>query len=44
MNAMTKSRIYLPLAALILTAAIAVPAAAQKQVTFKGVLQGLDTD
>jgi hypothetical protein len=32
------------MAAMILTAALAVPAAAQKQVTFKGALQGHDTD
>jgi hypothetical protein len=30
--------------ALILTAALAVPAAAQKQVPFKGTIQGQDTD
>src|SRR5260370_24469101 len=39
-----RSKIYLPLAAMILTAALAVPAAAQHQVPFKGALQGHDTD
>jgi hypothetical protein len=41
---MTKSRFYLPIAALILTATLAVPAAAQNQVPFKGSLQGQETD
>jgi hypothetical protein len=36
--------IYLPIAALILTAAVAVLAAAQQQVPFKGTFQGNDTD
>ena|SRR5947207_1828713 len=44
MKTITRSNIYLPMAALILTAALAVPAAAQKQVPFKGALQGDDTD
>src|SRR5205814_9079506 len=44
MNSMTKSRFYLPIAALILTATLAVPAAAQNQVPFKGSLQGQETD
>src|SRR5437867_10763090 len=35
-----KSSIYVPMAALFLTAALAVPAAAQKQVPFHGSLQG----
>jgi hypothetical protein len=44
MNAKTRSSFYLPISALILTAVLAVPAAAQKQVPFKGVLQGHDSD
>ena len=40
----TRSNIYLPMAAMILTAALAVPAAAQNQVPFKGAMQGNDTD
>jgi hypothetical protein len=43
MKTITRSNIYLPMAAMILTAALAVPAAAQQQVPFKGTLQGLDT-
>ena len=35
---------YLPMAAMILTAALAVPAAAQRQVPFKGAMQGHDFD
>jgi hypothetical protein len=38
----TRSNVYLPMAAMILTAALAVPAAAQKQVPFKGTFQGQD--
>ena len=34
----------LPMAAMILTAALAVPAAAKNQVPFKGALQGNDSD
>jgi hypothetical protein len=41
---MMRSRIYVPVAAMILTAAFAVPAAAQKQVPFKGTLQGHEMD
>ncbi len=44
MKTITRSNIYLPMAAMILTAGLAVPAAAQKQVPFKGALQGHDTD
>lgn len=44
MNSMTKPRFYLPIAALILTATLVVPAAAQNQVPFKGSLQGHETD
>ena len=42
MKTMTRSNIYLPMAALIL-AALAIPAAAQQQVPFKGTFQGNDT-
>jgi hypothetical protein len=42
MKTITKSRIYLPMAALILTATLAIPAAAQQQVPFKGTFQGND--
>jgi hypothetical protein len=42
MKTTTRSNIYLPIAAMILTAALALPAAAQKQVPFKGVFQGQD--
>jgi len=42
MKTITRSGIYLPMAALILTAALAIPAAAQKQVPFKGTFQGKD--
>lgn len=44
MNAITRFRICLPMAAMILTAGLAVPAAAQDRVPFKGTLQGNDTD
>jgi hypothetical protein len=43
MKTMTRSTIYLPMAAIILTAALAVPAAAKDQVPFKGTFQGSDT-
>src|SRR5258705_5693214 len=39
-----KSSISLAVAAMLLTAALAVPASAQKQVPFKGSLQGQETD
>jgi hypothetical protein len=39
----TRSNICLLMAATILTAALAVPAAAQNQVPFKGTFQGNDT-
>jgi hypothetical protein len=39
----TRSNIYLPMAAMILTAAFAIPAMAQKQVPFEGAMQGQDT-
>jgi hypothetical protein len=44
MKTITRSNVYLPMAAMILTAALAVPAAAQKQVPFKGTMQGQDAD
>jgi hypothetical protein len=44
MKTITRSNIYLPMAAMILMAALAVPAAAQKQVPFKGAMRGHDTD
>lgn len=43
MKTTTRFNIYLPMAAMILTAALAVPAAAQNQVPFKGTFQGNDT-
>jgi hypothetical protein len=42
MKTITRFRIYLPMAAMILTA-VAIPAAAQTQVPFKGTFQGNDT-
>ena len=44
MKTITRSNIYLPMAAMILTAAFAVPAAAQKPVPFEGALRGTDKD
>ena len=44
MKTITRSNIYLPMAAMILTAALAVPAAAGDQIPFKGSMQGHDTD
>ena len=41
MKTITRTKIYLPMA--ILTAALAIPAAAQTQVPFKGTFQGNDT-
>ncbi len=43
MKAITKSRLYLPMAALILTATMAIPATAEQQVPLKGTFQGNDT-
>jgi len=43
MKTITRSNIYLPMAAMILTAALAIPAAAQTQVPLKGTFQGNDT-
>lgn len=42
MKTITRSNIYLPMAAMILTAALAVPVAAQNQVPFKGTFRGQD--
>ena len=44
MKTITRSNIYLPMAGMILTAALAVPAAAQHQVPFMGAMQGHDAD
>ena len=44
MKNITRFNIYLPMAAMILTAALAVPAAAQKPVPFEGALHGQDKD
>jgi uncharacterized membrane protein len=39
-----RSNIYLPMAAMILMAALVIPAVAQNQVPFKGAMQGQDFD
>lgn len=44
MKTVTRTNLCLPIAAIILTAALAIPAAAQQQVPFKGAMQGHDTD
>src|SRR5215467_10687750 len=44
MKTTTRTKPYLPIAGLILTAALAFPAAAQNLVPFKGALQGTDKD
>jgi len=44
MKTITRSNVYLPIAAMILTAVLAVSVAAQKQVPFKGSLQGHEVD
>jgi hypothetical protein len=43
MKRIMKTRMFLPMAGMILTAALALPAAAQTQVPFKGTFQGTDT-
>jgi hypothetical protein len=43
MKTITRTKIYLPMAALIVTAALGLPAAAQTEVPFKGNFQGTDT-
>src|SRR5262245_56378675 len=42
MKTMTRSKIYLPMAVLILTAVLAITGTAQQQVPFKGTFQGKD--
>ena len=42
MKTITRFTIYAPMAAMILTAALAIPAAAQQQVPLKGAFQGKD--
>jgi len=44
MKTITRTNLYLPMAAIILTVALAVPAAAQNRVPFKGTMQGEDID
>jgi hypothetical protein len=44
MKTITRFNICVPMAAMLLTAALAIPAAAQKQVPFKGSMQGNDQD
>ena len=43
MKTITRSNIYLPMAAMLLTVALAVPVAAKDEVPFKGTFQGSDT-
>ena len=43
MKTIVRMRIYLPMAGMILTAALALPAATQQQVPFNGTFQGSDT-
>ena len=43
MKTITRFKIYAPMAAMILTTALALPAAAQQQVPLKGTFQGKDT-
>jgi hypothetical protein len=43
MKTLARTKIYLPMAGMILTAALAMPAAAQQQAPFKGTFQGSDT-
>ena len=42
MTTITRTRFYLPLAGMMLAAALALPAAAQQEVPFKGTFQGSD--
>ena len=42
MKTITRSNIHLPIAAMILTAALAIPTAAQQQLPFNGTFQGKD--
>jgi len=43
MKATTRFKIYAPMAAMMLTAVLVIPAAAQQQVPLKGTFQGKDT-
>src|SRR5689334_21085667 len=43
MKTITRSNFYLPMAAMILTSALGLPAVAQQQVPFNGTFQGSDT-
>src|SRR5215831_15806373 len=43
MKTITRTKIYLTMATMILTATLAIPAATQKQVPLKGTFQGSDT-
>src|SRR5262245_14680259 len=43
MKTITRTKIYLPIAGLILTAALTIPAAAQSLIPFKGAFQANDT-
>ena len=42
MRTITRWKIYMPMAAMMMTAALALPAVAQTQVPFKGVFNGKD--
>jgi hypothetical protein len=42
MKTITRSTIYMPIAAMILSAALALPAAAQTEVPFQGTFRGSD--
>jgi len=44
MNALSRVRMYVPMAAMILTAPLAVPTAAKDLVPFKGSIQGQEVD
>ena len=43
MKTITRTKIYLPMAGMILTTALAFPAAAEQQVPFKGTFRASDT-
>lgn len=43
MKTITRTKIYLPMVGVILTAVLVLPAAAQQEVPFKGTFQGSDT-
>src|SRR5947209_20549783 len=44
MKTITRSNLYVPLAVMFLTGALAAPAAAQQQVPFKGAMNGHEID